>query len=97
MVLMLKTLGLLSWAGCLLTLAYQGISWLLFNAWPSLDLLSILETIFGLDLLQIIKTLPLDIVAKVFYLCATTELSLFLWWAGVGSFGMAFTFQMVRR
>ena len=94
---MLKSLGFLSWAACLLTLAYQSVSWVLFNSWPELDMFSVLNTLFGLDLLSVAEALPLDAAAKLLYVALTTELSLFLWWTGVAMFGLMFIFQMIRR
>lgn len=97
MLSMLKSLGIISWGACLLTLAYQGISWVLFKSWPTLDLLSILHSLLGLDLLRAMEALPLDIFAKLIYVAFATELSLFLWWLGVGMFGLTFILQIVRR
>jgi hypothetical protein len=94
---MLKSLGFLSWAGCLLTLTYQSVSWVLFNTWPKFDMLSTLHTLFGLDLLSVAETLPLDTVAKLLYVALTTELSLFLWWTGVVMFGLMFITRIIRK
>lgn len=94
---MLKTFGFISWVGCLLTLAYQGVSWILFKNWPELDMLTVLHTLFGLDLLRAIEALPLDVFAKLLYVAFDTELSLFLWWLGVTMFGLMFVLKMVRK
>ncbi|BDQ32891.1 potassium:proton antiporter [Pseudodesulfovibrio portus] len=94
---MLKSLGFLSWAACLLTLAYQSVSWVLFNNWPELDMFSVLNTLFGLDLLSIVETLPLDATAKLLYVALTTELALFLWWTGVAMFVLMLIIQLVRK
>jgi hypothetical protein len=61
---MLKTLGMLAWGGCLLTLARQ---------------------------------LPPDMAAKAAYVLFTTELTVFLWWAGVALFGLMFAFGLLGR
>ena len=94
---MLKSLGFLSWAGCLLTLAYQSVSWFLFNTWPTLDMLSTLHKLFGLDLLSVAEALPPGAVVKLLYVAMTTELSLFLWWTGVIMFGLMSISLIVRK
>jgi hypothetical protein len=94
---MLKSLGFLSWAACLLTLTYQSVSWVLFNNWPELDMFSVLNTLFGLDLLSIVEALPLDATAKLLYVALTTELALFLWWTGVAMFVLMLICQLVRK
>lgn len=93
---MLKSLGFLSWTGCLLTLAYQAVSWVLFKSWPPLDMLTVLRSLFGLDLISVVEVLPMDIVAKLLYIALATELSLFLWWCGVAFFTLLFVIRMAR-
>jgi len=85
---MLKTLGILSWGACLLTLAYQGVAWVLTSHWPSISLLDILRAVFGMDILSLAGALPVDLAAKIIYVCFTTELPLFLWWTGASLFGL---------
>ena len=94
---MLKLFGILAWGGCLVTLVYQGIYWVIQNSWPSLTLLDILRNLFGLDLLTAVGKLPLDVAAKALYVAFTTELSLFLWWTGVAMFGLLFLLGILKR
>jgi len=94
---MFKTLGFLSWVGCLLTLAYQAGSWVLFKAWPSVTLLDILETFFGIDILTLIQHLSFEIAFKAIYVCFTTELAVFLWWTGVVMFGLMLTTMLLSK
>ncbi|WP_272701281.1 potassium:proton antiporter [Desulfovibrio sp. Fe33] len=94
---MLKTLGILAWGGCLLTLAWQGIAWAVTGSRPSLTLMNVLGGLFGLDLPALALRLPLDIAAKAAYVLATTELALFLWWAGAAIFGLMFALGLLRR
>lgn len=93
---MFKSLGILAWGGCLLTLAYQGLTWVFTKSWPSLTLLDILHSFFGLDTLTIIRQFPVDIGVKILYVCFTTELSIFLWWLGVTMFA-AFTALLIVK
>lgn len=94
---MLKTLGILAWGGCLLTLAWQGATWAVTGAWPSITLMDVFGKLFGLDLLTLARQLPLDIAAKAAYVLFTTELSLFLWWAGVAMFVLMFVLGLLGR
>lgn len=94
---MLKIAGFLAWGGCLLVLSYQGLSWALFNEWPSITLLDVLDAIFNIDILSIIQAFPLGIAARTLYICFTTQLSLFLWWAGVVMFGLMFINQFLTK
>ncbi|BDQ36493.1 hypothetical protein SYK_08530 [Pseudodesulfovibrio nedwellii] len=94
---MLKNMGILAWIGCLVTLAYQSISWTLSAAWPSVTLLDVLHSLFGIDLLSFISNLPLDMSAKAIYVCFTTQLTLFFWWLGVVLFMTQFLTQIFIR
>ena len=94
---MLKSLGILAWGGCLLTLIYQGITWVLNGSWTSITLMSVLRRLFGLDLLSAATELPLDVTAKVVYVAATTELALFLWWLGAALFALMFVLGLLKR
>jgi hypothetical protein len=94
---MLKTLGMLAWGGCLLTLAWQGAAWAVTGAWPSITLMDVFGKLFGLDLLTLARQLPPDMAAKAAYVLFTTELTVFLWWAGVALFGLMFAFGLLGR
>lgn len=94
---MLKSLGILAWGGCLLTLAFQGLSWVVTGSWPTITLMSILSRFFGLDLLDVGSSLPLDLAAKAAYVLTTTELSLFLWWTGTALFCLMFALALFVR
>jgi len=94
---MLKNIGILAWIGCLTTLAYQGVSWVIFKAWPSVTLLDVLHSWFGIDLLSFISNLPMDVAAKAVYVCFTTQLSLFFWWIGAAFFITQFLAQVFIR
>ncbi|MBG0790105.1 MAG: potassium:proton antiporter [Desulfovibrionaceae bacterium] len=94
---MLKSLGFLSWTGCLLVLACQAVGRFLTGDWPHLSLFTVLRSLFGLDLLSAAETLPLDTVAKLLYVALTTELALFLWWLGAAMFGLMFIIRMARN
>lgn len=94
---MLKSLGILTWGGCLLTLAWQGVTWAVTGSWPSLTLMDVFGRLFGLDLLTLARSLPLDIAAKAAYVLFTTQLTLFLWWTGVALFGLMFASGLLRR
>jgi hypothetical protein len=94
---MLKTIGILAWGGCLLTLAYQGIFWVIYKSWPSISLMDILRSVFDLNILTTVENLPVDIIVKASYVAFTTQFSLFLWWTGVIMFGLMFTFGLLRK
>lgn len=94
---MLKTLGILAWGGCLLTLAWQGAVWAVTGIRPVLTLMDVLSKLFGLNMLTLASELPLDIAAKAAYVLVSTELALFLWWAGVALFGLMFAFGLFGR
>jgi len=83
-----KTLGLLAWTGCILLLGYQAVSWAFTAAWPSLTLMDVGGRL-GLDLLTLIRSLPLEFAIKGAYVLITTQLSVALWWAGAFFFGLA--------
>lgn len=94
---MLKTLGILAWGGCLLTLIWQGAVWAVTGTRPVLTLMDVLSKLFGLDMLTLASEFPLDIAAKAAYVLVTTELALFLWWAGAALFGLMFAFGLLGR
>ncbi len=95
---MLKNIGILAWVGCLITLAYQSVSWVIFKAWPSVTLLDVLHSLFGIDLLSFVNALPLDIAAKAVYVCFTTQLTLFFWWLGVALLvAQSLTYIFIRK
>ncbi len=79
---MLKSLGIASWIGCLLVLAYQAVHWILFASWPSVTILTALNAA-DVDILTLVDSLPLDVAIKAAYVSITTQLSLFMWWLGV--------------
>ena len=94
---MLKTIGIILWAGCLLTLAWQAVSWVIFASWPTITLMDALAAVTDVDFLSIIHTLSFDLAIKTFYICFTTQLTLFLWWAGVFFFGMSFAKRTIFK
>lgn len=94
---MLKTIGIIAWVGCLLVLAYQAVSWVLFASWPSVTLMDALHTVSNIDFLSIIESLPFDVAIKAVYVCFTTQLSLFLWWTGAFSFSMTFASKILIK
>jgi hypothetical protein len=94
---MLKTFAIIAWGGCLLTLAWQGAAWAVTGAWTSITLMDIFGKLFGLDLLTLAGQLPLDIAAKAAYVLFTTQLTLFLWWAGVALLGAMFALGLFGR
>ncbi|MBI9079135.1 MAG: potassium:proton antiporter [Pseudodesulfovibrio sp.] len=94
---MLKSLGIIAWIGCLLVLAYQGISWILFACWPSLTLMDASHALFGIDYTSFVQSLPLDLAVKTAYLCFSTELSIFLWWTGTAFFALVFLNKILVR
>lgn len=94
---MLKSLGILAWGGCLLTLAFQGLTWVVTGSRTSVTLMSVLSRFFGLNLLDVGSTLPLDLAAKAAYVLLTTELSLFLWWTGAALFCLKFALALFVR
>ena len=94
---MLKSFGILAWGACLLTLAWQGITWILQGSWTSITLMDVLRRVFGLDLLDAVMNLPLDVAAKGVYVAMTTELAIFLWWLGVAFFALMFVLGLFRK
>lgn len=84
---MLKSLGIAAWISCLVVITYQAISWVISASWPSVTLMDTMHAA-NIDILSIINSLPFDIAIKAIYVCLTTQLSLFLWWAGIISFGL---------
>lgn len=91
----MRTLGISAWLACIFTLVYQCLSWALNASWPSLTLMSVSNKFFGLDMLSILKNLPVDIAVKSIYVLATTELSIALWWFGVFCFGTALGWKVI--
>lgn len=85
---MLKYLGIIAWTGCLLSIAFQALTWVISASWPSITLMDALSAVSNTDYLTFIESLPFDIAIKAMYLCFTTQLSLFLWWFGVCMFSL---------
>ncbi|EGB13898.1 hypothetical protein DND132_0683 [Pseudodesulfovibrio mercurii] len=94
---MLKTLGMIAWIGCLMTLAWQGAAWAVTGSWPSITLMTVLGKLLGMDLLTLAGNLPLDVAAKAAYVLVTTEVAVFLWWSGVALFGLMFALGLLGR
>lgn len=94
---MLKSFGILAWGGCLLTLANQGVGWILQGSWTSISLMDVLTRIFGFNLLDLVAKLPLEVAAKAAYVAVTTELALFLWWLGVALFALMFGLGLLKK
>ena len=94
---MLKSFGILAWGACLLTLAWQGITFVLKGSWTSVTLMDVLGRVFGLDLLDAVIELPLDVAAKAVYMAMTTELAIFLWWLGAALFALMFVLGLFRK
>ena len=92
----LRILGIVAWIGCLLSLAYQSLTWIVTATWPTMSLLSIFYDLLGMDLAAVIRSLPLDIGVKTLYVLATTELVITLWWAGVVLFILAVLSKLIR-
>lgn len=93
---MLKHSGALCWIGCLLTLGYQGLMWLIHGTWPSLTLMDALRNLNGSDLASIMSHLSFGLAIKITYVALTTELALALWWLGVGFFVLFAVLNVVR-
>ncbi|WP_419788101.1 potassium:proton antiporter [Pseudodesulfovibrio sp.] len=91
---MLKYLGMISWAGCLITLVYQAVTWIITASWPSVTLLDTAHRV-GIDLTDFVTTLPVDILLKLAYVLLTTQLSLALWWLGLAFFLMAMAQRII--
>lgn len=89
---MFKNLGIISWAGCLLTLAYQAAVWVLTAAWPSVTLLDVAGRL-GLGTTDLFTALPFEYLLKLLYVLCTTQLALGLWWLGLAFFLLS----MLRR
>nr|WP_155932894.1 potassium:proton antiporter [Pseudodesulfovibrio alkaliphilus] len=70
-------------------LGYQAAAWGLTAQWPSLTLMDVGSRL-GLDLLTLIRSLPLEFAIKGAYVLITTQLSVALWWAGAAFFVLAF-------
>ena len=85
---MFKILGILFWAGCLLTLAFQAAAWVLTASWPSVSLMDAAGRL-GLDVTDLFNTVPTEILLKGTYVLLTTQLSVGLWWAGTACFCLA--------
>ncbi len=93
---MLKNIGIIAWAGCLMVLAYQGIYWMLYASWPSITLFDAYRTI-GFDTVSLIQSMPLEMATKIVYLCFTTELPIFLWCIGAFFFAFEFAIQIFTK
>ncbi|WP_319467215.1 potassium:proton antiporter [uncultured Pseudodesulfovibrio sp.] len=91
-----KSSGLISWIACLLTLAYQGISWVLTASWPTITMMDTLSRI-GIDLTSLIQSLPLEYAVKAAYVLSTTELAIALWWLGATFFALALVNKVVFK
>lgn len=91
----LRALGIVSWIGCIVALIYQGVTWVFTASWPSLTLLDVAYTMFGIDLASAIQSLPLNLAIKTTYLLITTELTLALWWAGVFFFALTLGWKVI--
>jgi hypothetical protein len=89
-----KTLGIVSWSACILILAYQAAVWGVTAAWPSVTLMDV-GTRMGIDLLSLVRSLPLEFALKSAYVLVTTQLSVALWWAGAVLFALAFLTTML--
>ncbi|MEF2232270.1 MAG: potassium:proton antiporter [Pseudodesulfovibrio sp.] len=93
---MFKTLGILFWAGCLLTLAFQAATWVFTAAWPSVTLLDAV-TRLGIDVTDFFDTVPTEVLLKAAYVLLTTQLSMGLWWAGTACFALAMALHILFR
>lgn len=91
----LKSLGILFWASCLLTLLYQSATWIVTASWPSLSLMGVSTELMGLDVASAIASLPLDMAVKTAYILFTTELAVALWWAGLLCFAATMTIKIL--
>jgi hypothetical protein len=88
------TLGVLAWSACILVLGYQAAMWAATAAWPSVTLMDISGRL-NIDLLTLIRSLPLEFALKSLYVLATTELALALWWTGVAFFALTFINKVI--
>lgn len=93
----LRALGIASWAGCVLTLAFQVLTWVFTAAWPKLTVMDIMDDLFGLDMNALLANLPLQVAVKTIYVFMTTELSLGLWCLGAFFFVSAFTYRVLLK
>ncbi|QGY40987.1 potassium:proton antiporter [Pseudodesulfovibrio cashew] len=89
MLRIMRALGLLAWIGCVVTLIYQTLVWVVTASWPALTLLSLAYDVLGLELASAIQSLPLDVAIKCLYVLATTELAITLWLTGALFFALA--------
>lgn len=87
---LLRFLGMFAWCLCILVLLYQAGTWVLTASWPSISLMEVASDAFGVDLLSILETLPVQAAFKTIYLLFTTDLSIAMWWTGVFFFGLSF-------
>lgn len=92
---LLRILGITAWCLCVLVLVYQAGSWIITASWPTLTLMDVSTDLFGLDLLSIIKSLPIQTAFKTIYILLTTDLSIAMWWAGVFFFGLSFVSKVI--
>ncbi len=86
---LLKTLGIVTWTGCVITLLYQSVVWILTATWPSITLMTILSDILGIDIIDLFQHCSISLAIKLTYFLTTTELAITLWWAGVLLFAAA--------
>lgn len=95
MLRIMRSLGIAAWVGCILTLAYQSLTWVFTASWPSLTLMDAAYTLFGFDLASLVQKLPMNLAVKITYLLITTQLTLGLWWLGIFFFGLALIFKVI--
>lgn len=97
MTTLLRALGFVAWGGCLATLCYQAIYWVITAHWPSLTLLDGVQGLTGIDLITILQKLPLEYGYKAAYVFVTTELSISFWWVGVFFFATTLLYKVVFK
>jgi len=91
----LRAMGVAAWIGCVLTLIYQGLTWVFTTSWSSLTLMDVSSNLLGIDLTSLLQSLPIDYAVKATYVLVTTELSIGLWWAGAAFFLSALVSKVV--
>jgi len=90
-----RTLGLCAWGACILVLTYQALMWVISASWPTMTLMDVTSDLLGVDLVTLVKSLPIEFALKTTYLLVTIELSIALWWMGVCFFGLTFISKVV--
>lgn len=93
---MLKNMGIAAWVGCILVIVYQAVTWFFTANWPSITLLDGLNRL-GFEMTAHLDTLPADVTLKAAYVLVTTELSVALWWLGVGFLVLAAMVNILFR